>query len=359
MAEEPRGESPIGQWLASLDLGEHTPRFLKDRVDLSVVGQLSEQDLKDLGLPLGHRRILLRAISELRANALAKPQVQEQTPRQDAELRQLTILFCDMVGSTRLSAQLDPEDMRAVIQAFYACVAEVVVQHLGMVAKYLGDGILAYFSYPEAHEDDAEQAVRAGLAIVDAVSRLAPNSLGGPSQVRIGIATGTVVVGDLLVSGMSKEQSVVGETPNLAARLQTLAEPGTVMICPNTRRLTEGHFKFRDVGPVEIKGWAEPATFYQVLAAMEVESRFGARQRTQLMPLLGRDEEFYLLLRRWRKAKQGEGQVVVLTGEPGIGKSHIAFALLGRLKSERHARLTLFLLNAPHQQRLVSVHRSA
>lgn len=333
----------IAEWLASLGLGEHAQLFADNAVDLSVVGDLTEQDLKELGLPLGHRRILLRAIAESHTSAPARSKAtSELTLRGDGERRQLTIMFCDMVGSTALSAQLDPEDMRAVIRAFHTCIAEVVTRYLGVVARYMGDGALAYFGYPQAHEDDAEQAIRAGLAMVDAVANLRPN-IAGAVQVRIGIATGTVVVGDLLAGeSIAKEQTVVGETPNLAARLQTLAEPGTVMICPNTRRLTEGHFELRDVGPVALKGWAEPATCYRVLGTIEVESRFEALHGAKLTPPLGRDEEIDLLMRRWRQAKEGEGRVVVLTGEPGIGKSHITLAVQEQLKVERHSRLTYF-----------------
>ena len=211
-----------------------------------------------------------------------------------------------------------------------------------MIARYMGDGVLAYFGYPQAHEDDAEQAVRAGLALVDAVANLRTD-VDAALQVRIGIATGTVVVGELLIGeGAAQEQAVVGETPNLAARLQTLAEPGTVLICPSTRRLTGGHFDYRDLGPLALKGWAEPIPVWQVLGTSGVESRFEAMHKTKLPPLFGREEEIELLLRRWRHATQEEGRVVVLTGEPGIGKSHIALALDERLQSEPHITLRYF-----------------
>ena len=330
----------IVEWLTSHGLGEYAPRFVENAISIAVLGELTEQDLKDLGLPLGHRRMLLRAVADMQCAASAKPQTPDEAPR-EAERRPLTILFCDMVGSTRLSAQLDPEDMRAVIRAFHGAIAAVVTQHFGMVARYMGDGVLAYFGFPQAHEDDAEEAVRAGLAMVDAVGRLRANVTGESLQARVGIATGTVVVGDLLI-GEGREQAVVGETPNLAARLQALAEPGTVMICANTRRLTEGQFEFRTVGPVAIRGWPEPTTCYRVLGATEVESRFQAQHKEHLTSLLGRDEEIELLLRRWAQAKQGEGRVVVLSGEPGIGKSHIALALQEQLKGERHTRLNHF-----------------
>ena len=264
-----------------------------------------------------------------------------RAPQDDAERRHLTVMFCDLVGSTALSARLDPEDMRPVIGAYHACIAEVISRYQGIIARYMGDGVLVYFGYPQAHEDDAEQAVRAGLALVDAVAKL-PTDADAALSARIGIATGVAVVGDLIGEGAAQEQAVVGETPNLAARLQTLAEPGTVLICPNTRRLTGGHFDYRDLGPVALKGWAEPIPVWQVLGTSGVESRFEAMHKTKLPPLFGREEEIELLLRRWRHATQEEGRVVMLTGEPGIGKSHIALALDERLQSEPHITLRYF-----------------
>ena len=231
--------------------------------------------------------------------------------------------------------------MWRVIASYQACIGEVIGRYQGMIARYMGDGVLAYFGYPRAQEDDAEQAVRAALALVDAVAALRTNG-DASLQVRIGIATGTVVVSELLIDKARAEQAVFGETPNLAARLQTLAEPGTVLICPSTRRLTGGHFDYRDLGPLALKGWAEPVPVWQVLGASGVESRFEAMHKTKLPPLFGREEEIELLLRRWRHATQGEGRVVLLTGEPGIGKSHIALALDERLQGEPHITLRYF-----------------
>src|SRR5262252_3849739 len=205
----------------------------------------------------------------------------------------------------------------------------------------MDEGVLAYFGYPRAQEDDAEQAVRAALALVEAVANLRTNA-DATLQVRIGVATGTVIVSELLIDETPAEQAVVGETPNLAARLQTLAEPGTVLICPQTRQLTGGHFDYRDLGPVALKGWAEPVQVCQVLGASGVESRFEAMHKTKLPPLFGREEEIELLLRRWRHAKEEEGRAVLLTGEPGIGKSHIALALEERLQDEPHVTLRYF-----------------
>jgi predicted ATPase/class 3 adenylate cyclase len=332
----------IAEWLASIGLGEYAQRFGDNAIDLSVLRDLTEQDLKDLGVLLGHRRKMLRAIAELKGDVLRTSQAgTKPAPRDGAERRQLTVMFCDLVGSTALSARLDPEDLRVVIGAYLACVAEVIARNEGVIARYMGDGVLAYFGYPQAHEDDAEQATRAGLALVDAVANLQTDIAAG-LQVRVGIATGMVVVGDLTGEGAAKEQGVIGETPNLAARLQALAEPGTVLISESTHRLTDGHFDYRNLGSVALKGWVEPIPAWQVLGATGVESRFEAQHKTRLTPLIGRDEEFELLLRRWQLAKRGEGCVVVLTGEPGIGKSHIALALEERLESEPHITLRHF-----------------
>jgi class 3 adenylate cyclase/predicted ATPase len=258
-----------------------------------------------------------------------------------AERRQLTVMFCDLVGSTALSARLDPEDMREIMSAYHRRCAQVIGKSGGFVAKYMGDGVLAYFGYPQAHEDDAERAVRCGLALVDAASRL-QTSHGATLQVRIGIATGVVVVGDLIGEGAAQEQGVVGETPNLAARLQTLAEPGQVVISPSTRRLTSGLFEYGDLGRVVLKGLADPIQAWQVLAESAVQSRFEAQHETSLAPLVGREEELELLLRRWNQASQGEGRVVLLTGEPGFGKSRLTAALQERLQSQPHIRLRYF-----------------
>jgi predicted ATPase/class 3 adenylate cyclase len=331
----------IAEWLASIGLGEYAQRFGENAIDLSVVRDLTEQDLKDLGVLLGHRRKMLRAIAELKGDVLRTPPGTQPAPRDGAERRQLTVMFCDLVGSSALSVRLDPEDLRAVIGAYHACIAEVIARNEGVIARYMGDGVLAYFGYPQAHEDDAEQATRAGLALVDAVANLRTD-IGTELQVRVGIATGTVVVGDLIGEGAAKERAVIGETPNLAARLQAFAEPGTVLISESTHRLTEGHFEYRSLGPVALKGWAEPVPAWQVLGTSGVESRFEAQHKTRLTPLIGRDEEIELLLRRWRYVTQAEGSVVVLTGEPGIGKSHIAQALQERLQAEPHIRLRYF-----------------
>jgi len=250
-------------------------------------------------------------------------------------------MFCDLVGSTALSARLDPEDMREIMTAYHHRCAEVIGKSGGFVAKYMGDGVLAYFGYPQAHEDDAERAVRCGLALVDAACGLQTGH-GVTLQVRIGIATGVVVVGDLIGEGAAREQGVVGETPNLAARLQAFAEPGQVVIAPSTRQLTGGLFEYRDLGKVLLKGLADPTQAWQVLAASAVQSRFEALHEISLAPLIGRKEELELLLRRWDQASQGEGRVVLITGEPGVGKSRLIAELQEQLQSQPHVRIRYF-----------------
>jgi class 3 adenylate cyclase/predicted ATPase len=333
----------ISQWLASLGLEEKYARtFVDNGIDLSSVHLLTEEDLKELGVLLGHRRRILDEIRKSARFASPTQAAAEAVPAQeDAERRQLTVMFCDLVGSTMLSTQLDPEDMRALIGTYLQCVVDVVKQFDGVVARYLGDGALIYFGYPQAHEDDPVQAVRAGLALVEAVSRLR-TAVDATMQVRVGVATGTVVIGDLIGGGAAKEHSVVGETPNLAARLQAAADPGTVLISASTRRLTVGHFEYRDLGLLALKGWAEPTPAWQVIGTSAFVSRFEAEHGSGPAPLIGRQEEIDLLWRRWRSAVKGGGRVVVLMGEPGIGKSRVALGFEKLLASEPHFVLRFF-----------------
>jgi class 3 adenylate cyclase len=248
-------------------------------------------------------------------------------------------MFSDLVGSTALSARMDPEDLREVISAYQKCVAEIVQRFGGFVAKYMGDGLLVYFGYPQAHEDDAERAVRAGLELVQAVGALKSSV---PLQTRVGIATGMVVVGDLVGSGAAQEHGIVGETPNLAARLQGIAEPNTMVIAAGTRKLLGNLFELEDLGAKDLKGIASAVRAWTALRPNTVESRFEALRGSGLTELVGREEELELLLRRWSKAKTGEGQVVLLSGEAGIGKSRLTAALLQRLATEPRTRLRYF-----------------
>src|SRR5262249_45807002 len=244
--------------LAAVGLSEFAQRFAENYVDASVLPDLTDQDLADLGIPLGHRRKMLRAIAGLDAAALEPAEAtSEPLPRDEAERRHLTVMFCHLVGSDALAARLDPEEMWGVIASYHTCVGEVIGRYHGMIARYMDDGVLAYFGYPRAQEDDAEQAVRAALAIVDAVASL-QTTVDASLQVGIGIATGTVVVSELLIDETPAEQAVVGETPNLAARLQTLTEPGTVLLCPHTRQHTTGHFDYRDLGQSAVRETTEP-----------------------------------------------------------------------------------------------------
>ena len=346
----------IGNWLRSLGLARYEPMFRENAIDGEVLPSLTAEDLRDLGVTLvGHRRRLLDAIAVLgvelpvRASLtiapigggpVTSPPSGEGRAGAEAERRQLTVMFCDLVGSTALSAQLDPEDLREVIAAYHRAVTETVVGFDGFVAKYMGDGVLVYFGYPQAHEDDAERAVRAGLGLIAADGRLDVKS--AELQARVGIATGLVVVGDLIGEGSAQEQSVVGEAPNLAARLQALAEPDAIVIAAGTRRLVGDLFEYRDLGAVEVRGLAAPVPAWQILRPSVVASRFEALRGSALTPLVGRDEEIDLLLRRWARAKAGDGQVVLISGEPGIGKSRLTAALMECLHAEPHLRLRYF-----------------
>jgi class 3 adenylate cyclase len=326
----------IADWLEKLDMSEYAQRFAENGIDVSVLRHLTDQDLEKVGVLLGHRRKMLAAIAELGGTAAAAP---ERKPQDIAERRQVTVMFSDLVGSTALSARIDPEDLREVISAYQKCVAQTVQRFGGFVAKYMGDGVLVYFGYPQAHEDDAERAVRAGLELIEAVGGLKSSA---PLQARVGIATGLVVVGDLIGSGAAQEQAVVGKTPNVAARLQSTAEPNTVVIAESTRKLLGNLFELQDLGAKEVKGIAEPVRAWAALRASSFESRFDALHGIGLTALVGREEELELLLRRWSKAKTSGGQVVLLSGEAGIGKSRLTASLMERLVSEPHTRLRNF-----------------
>ena len=336
----------VADWLKALGMSEYAERFAENDIDVEVLSELTDKDFDRLGVSIGHRRKIMRAIREFAPAAAsgvpersASAATDTQAPRDTAERRQVTVMFSDLVGSTSLSARMDPEDLREVISAYQKCVAETVGRFGGFVAKYMGDGVLIYFGYPQAHEDDAERAVRAGLELVAAVTSLKTHAA---LQTRVGIATGLVVVGDLIGSGASQEQAIVGETPNLAARLQGIAEPNSVVVAESTRRLVGNLFELEDLGARDLKGIAGPVRAWAALRPASVESRFEAFHASGLTELVGREEEVELLLRRWSKAKSGEGQVLLLSGEAGIGKSRLTAALLERVAPEPHMRLRYF-----------------
>ena len=309
----------VADWLQRLGLGQYTQRFVENDINFSILPDLTDQVLKELGVAsLGHRRQLLRAMAQLSGgeNSAKETAAEPPTPLTapiGAERRQVTVMFSDLVGSTALSTHMDPEDLRKIISAYEKCVAETVRDFGGFVAQFTGDGFLAYFGYPLAHEDDAERAVRAALELTTAVSDLKTQSA---LQIRVGIATGLVVAGELPGSG--EEGDIVGETPNLAARLQGIAEPNAVIIAEGTRKLLGNLFELEDLGPKDLKGISGPVRAFAALRPAMVESRFEAFHKSALTELVGRDEELEFLLRRWSQAKSNEGQVVLLSGEAGL-----------------------------------------
>jgi class 3 adenylate cyclase/predicted ATPase len=339
----------IAGWLRSIGLEQYEQAFRDNAVDADVLPKLTDDHLKELGLPLGHRVRLLRAMGAL-SGASGPATTTQNTPdrrQQDARLeapaspsaerRQLTVMFVDLVGSTSLAVRLDPEDMREVITVYQSACAEVIEHFDGFIAKFMGDGILAYFGWPSAHEDDVERAVRAGLDLIATVAALKPRGDLNLAA-RVGISTGTVVVGDLIGAGAAQEQAVVGEAPNLAARLQSLAEPGTVVVGPSTRKLLGASFECEDLGDKTLAGINVPVRAWRVLRPSKA-GRFDAMRRAVLAPLVGREEEVALLARRWELVRQGKGQVVVLSGEPGIGKSRLVRVLRESIAADVHARL--------------------
>lgn len=336
----------VTTWLRGLGLERYEVAFRDNAIDAAVLPQLTSEDLKEIGVAaLGHRKRLLEAIAALRGEGQAPPPAPAPAtapsrPR-GAERRQLTVVFADLVGSTALAARLDPEETHGVLRAFQDAAAGEIARFEGHVAKFMGDGVLAYFGWPRAHEDEAERAVRAALALKAAVGRLkAPD--GGPLACRVGIATGLVVVGDLVGEGPAQEEAVAGEALNLAARLQQAAEPGAVVLDGATRRLLPRLFEFDELETPALKGLPGTVRSFRVRGEARVESRFEARQSAGPTPLIGRDQELALLLDRWETAKSGEGQAVLLTGEPGIGKSRIALAARERLRQEPRTSLSYF-----------------
>ncbi|MBR0757094.1 AAA family ATPase [Bradyrhizobium jicamae] len=334
----------IAEWLEDIGLSEYSQRFVENGIDISVLPHLTDQDLKELGILLGHRRKILAAVGRP-AIAPASPapaSPSEPQPREIAERRQVTVLFSDMVGSTALSTRLDPEDLREIISSYQNCVTQIIRRSGGFVARYMGDGVLAYFGYPEAHEEDAERAVRTGLELVAAVCELKTLVA---LQTRVGIATGMVVVGDLIETDEARERGIVGETPNLAARLQGVAEPGMVVIAESTREQLGRLFDLEELEAKDLKGIPKPVTSWAVLRAGAAESRFEALH-AGTMTFVGREAEIELLKRYWRLAKSGETRVVQVSAEAGLGKSHLVATFAEQLRSEPHTILQFFC--APH-----------
>ena len=350
----------VANWLRQLGLERYQAAFRENDVSAAVLPGLTSDDLKELGVAsVGHRRQLLQAIAALRADAMSAGDpsqfsglsisgisIDVGSSRSTAERRQLSVMFCDIIGFTSLSARLDPEDLSSVIRGYQARAATIITRFGGFIARYVGDGVLTYFGWPEAHEANAEKAVRAALAIIEAISQAPVRT--EQLRVRIGIATGLVVVGEPIGTGDARQQTAIGETPNLAARLQGLAEPNGIAIDAATRRQIGGLFECQDLGKVALKGLPDLVSAWRVLREAAVESRFEAMHAQTMTPMIGRDEELELLLRRWRQAQEGEGQLVLLSGEPGIGKSRLIAALYERLRCEPHDNLRYFC--SPHHQ---------
>jgi len=317
----------LGNWLRANDLGEFETLLVEHEVDLKALKILTESDLKELGLGFGPRKRILSAIAQARPQDDLPRGSAAQPPASDSvgERRQVTVMFCDLVGSTALSTQLDPEELRDLIQAYRQACGDVVARYDGYVAQYLGDGLLIYFGWPRAHEDQAERAVRAGLEIVRVVNAIRAASR---LSVRVGLTTGTVVVGEASCADNSESKLAVGEAPNLAARLMSLAGPDQVVIEPATRYLVGNHFALTALGTHSLKGFTAPVPVWRVDAVRQTEGRFDAvHAGKELSDMVGREDELALLLRNWEGARQGQGQVVLVSGEAGIGKSRLCHAL--------------------------------
>jgi len=322
------------RWLEELGLGQYVPAFAENDIDEDVIADLNDGDLEKLGVTLGHRKRILREKKNFR--------VGEASPPSAAERRQLTVMFCDLAGSTELSRRVDAEDLREINRAYQDTCREAIESFGGFVARYMGDGVLAYFGYPRAHEDDAERSVRAGLDIVVRMAALnagVGREKGVELAVRVGLATGPVVVGDLIGEGASRESPVVGETPNLAARLQSIAERDAVVVASDTQRLTSGYFRYADLGETSLKGIDQPVHVWRVLGEGGAGSRFEALHGRRLTPLVGRGEQVDLLEATWARASEGGGQVMLISGEAGIGKSRLCEAFQEHISGHAFTRL--------------------
>ena len=324
----------IADWLKKLGMSEYAQRFAENGIDIEALRHLTHQDLKSIGVLLGHRRIMLAAIAELPGVPPSKqepPGGVEAKPQDTAERRQVTVMFADLVGSTALSARMDSEDLREVIAAYHKCAAEIVHRFDGFLAQFLGDGVLVFFGYPHAHEDDAERAVRAGLLLIEAVTGLKARAA---LQTRVGIASGLVIVGDLMRSGNAHQPGIIGETPNLAARLQGIAEPDTVIVAEGTRKLLGNLFELQDLGTKELKGIPAPVHVWTALRPSSVASRFEALHASGLTAFVGRERELEILEHGLDKARS-ERRVIDLVAEPGMGKSRLVYEFRRRIGSER------------------------
>jgi class 3 adenylate cyclase len=338
----------VRTWLGSLGLDQYESVFREHRIETDVLPELTDQHLKDMGVPLGHRLRMLRAIRQLTGDASGTPQPAAPTslaPQDGAERRHMTVMFCDLVGLTSLTAQLDPEDMADLIRAFQGIVATAVARFDGHVARLVGDGATIYFGYPRAHEDDAERATRAGIALIAAVAELR-RERGAAIEMRIGVSTGLVVVGELIGEGEARERGVVGDTANLAARLRSLAKPGTIVVSEPTRRLLGKTFELKALGPQTLKGFNSPVAAWLIVGERENVSRFEASRSGALTPFIGREKEIALLVERWQRAMRGEGQIALLSGEAGIGKSRVLAMLRERIGKQTH--LVLRYQCSPH-----------
>ena len=327
----------VTAWLASLGLAQYEKSFAENDIDWDVLRDLTNEDLERLGVSLGHRKRMLRALAEIKG---ASQTIETGTTKHDGERRRITVMFCDLVGSTAIAARLDPEDMREVIRGYHRLCTSVMKTYDGLITRFMGDGILVCFGYPGAHEDDAERAVRAGLEILTKVGEI-KTSLGVKLEARIGIATGLVVIGELIGAGSPHAHDMVGETPNLAARLEAMAEPGMIVIAESTRRLLGDVFNLRELVRHNLKGFAEPVEAWAVEGLSASESRFEAIHPGRLTCFVGREREIDLLLERKQLAWQGQGQVIAVSGEAGIGKSRLAVQLSECISGEPHNQLSL------------------